>query len=114
MNNEAYDYGLGPAGDIVLSMVWGVMILEFLSVIVMILSAMMLYKNTKRPGTLLIIIGISIATLIYFSVAILENLAYEFIFNEFVTWGFSLAQALSIFIACIGFLQYSRSYNHEA
>lgn len=114
MSNQAYNYGLEPAGDIVISMVLGVTIIEFLSVIVVLLSAITLYKNTKRAGTLLVLFGLSIATLTYITVSLLENLGYDFMFNEFVTWSFSLVQSLSIFVACIGFLKYSSSYNNES
>ncbi len=114
MSNGTYNYGLEPAGDIVLSMIWGVMIIEFLSVIIVLLSAIVLYKSTKRDGTLQVLLGVAVATFIYVAVSLLESLSYEFMFNEFVTWGFSLAQSSSIFFACIGFLRYSNSYSHES
>jgi len=91
------------------------LLMENLSVLVIFLGTILLYKYSKRPGTLAMMVGV--AVYLALSLAIIPFMKSEVvttgIYSQFVVLWPNLALA-TVIASCVGFLRFSWSFKNES
>lgn len=90
------------------------LVMENLSVLVVFVGTILLFKYSKRPGTLAMMIGV--AAYLILGLALIPFMKSEAIttgiYSQFIVLWPNLALA-SVIASCIGFLRFSWSFKNE-
>ena len=91
------------------------LVMENLSVLVVFVGTILLFKYSRRPGTLAMMIGV--AAYLILGLAIIPFMKSETvttgIYSQFIVLWPNLAFA-SVIASCIGFLRFSWSFKNES
>lgn len=86
-------------------------ILEFLATVSLFAGVIIIFTSTKRPGRIMMLVGLSISTLSYLPFLYWETYTEQ---QKFFMWYLPLVSGLFSSLGCFGFFKFALSFKKES